>query len=318
MESEKMKILNPLVTVNILSYNRKDELRHTLTKVFEQDYKNIEVIVVDNASIDGTQEMINNQFPEVRLIQLSKNIGIAGWNKGFEIAKGEYVLVLDDDSYPDVTTTFFGVVFLEQNLNYGIVTFKIINNRINEIETRSYKVENPYLFHGCGSLIRTNVIKQIGGFDPDYFLYYNEMDLTIRCYQEKIKIKYLSEREVYHQSEELETNYEKNKYHLHKTKYEQFFKGHIRFLVKHFELKYVIFYGSKWIFNRFIIASFFNYFSSFIKVILELPMVISSAFKSRQKVDKVIQHYYNNGNQALIDRDFFPNYEKIKQKIIGE
>ena len=49
---------NPLVTVNILSFNRKNELRHTLTKVFEQDYKNIEVIVVDNASSDGTQEMV--------------------------------------------------------------------------------------------------------------------------------------------------------------------------------------------------------------------------------------------------------------------
>ncbi len=45
---------NPLVTVNILSYNRRDELRNTLNKVFEQDYKNIEVIVVDNSSSDGS------------------------------------------------------------------------------------------------------------------------------------------------------------------------------------------------------------------------------------------------------------------------
>ena len=85
----------PLVTVNILSFNRKDELRNTLTKVYEQDYKNIEVIVVDNASSDGSPEMVKNEFPKVQLIQLEKNIGIAGWNEGFEIAKGEYVLVLD-------------------------------------------------------------------------------------------------------------------------------------------------------------------------------------------------------------------------------
>ena len=51
MESEKMKILNPLVTVNILSYNRKEELCFTLSKVFEQNYKNIEVIVVDNVFV---------------------------------------------------------------------------------------------------------------------------------------------------------------------------------------------------------------------------------------------------------------------------
>ncbi len=90
---------NPLVTVNILSFNRREELRNTLTKVFEQDYKNIEIIVVDNASSDGSSEMVKNEFPDVQLIQLEENIGIAGWNEGFKAAKGVYVLVLDDDSY---------------------------------------------------------------------------------------------------------------------------------------------------------------------------------------------------------------------------
>ena len=92
------------VTVNILSHNRKNELRHTLTKIYEQDYKNIEIIVVDNASSDGTPIMVETEFPEVKLIKLYKNIGIAGWNKGFEVASGEYILVLDDDSYPGSDT----------------------------------------------------------------------------------------------------------------------------------------------------------------------------------------------------------------------
>lgn len=52
----------PLVTVNILSFNRKDELRNTLTKVYDQDYKNIEIIVVDNASGDGSSEMVKKNF----------------------------------------------------------------------------------------------------------------------------------------------------------------------------------------------------------------------------------------------------------------
>ena len=70
--------IQPLVTINILSYNRKDELRHTLTKVFEQDYKNIEVIIVDNASNDGSSQMVEKEFFGVNLIKLNKNIGIAG------------------------------------------------------------------------------------------------------------------------------------------------------------------------------------------------------------------------------------------------
>ena len=78
----------PLVTVNILSYNRKDELRNTLQKVYEQDYENIEVIVVDNASSDGSPEMVDKEFPGAKLIKLEKNIGIAGWNEGFVGARG--------------------------------------------------------------------------------------------------------------------------------------------------------------------------------------------------------------------------------------
>ncbi len=45
--------------------------------------------------------MLGEQYPSVRVVRLEENIGIAGWNKGFEIAKGEYILVLDDDSYPE-------------------------------------------------------------------------------------------------------------------------------------------------------------------------------------------------------------------------
>ena len=94
---------NPLVTVNILSFNRRDYLKITLEKVFEQSYKNIEVFVVDNASTDGTIEMVKKEFPQVRLIQLKKNIGIAGWNEGFKNAKGEFVLVLDDSFLTELT-----------------------------------------------------------------------------------------------------------------------------------------------------------------------------------------------------------------------
>ena len=80
MKNNTENIVEPLVTVNILSYNRKDDLRNTLTKVFEQDYKIIEVIVVDNASSDGSCEMVESEFPQVKLIRLKEIIGIAGWN----------------------------------------------------------------------------------------------------------------------------------------------------------------------------------------------------------------------------------------------
>ena len=71
--------------------------------------------------------MVEREFPSVHLIKLKKNIGIAGWNEGFKIAKGEYVLVLDDDSYPDADTISNGMDYLIELKNFGILAISIYN-----------------------------------------------------------------------------------------------------------------------------------------------------------------------------------------------
>ncbi len=188
---------NPLVTVNILSFNRKDELRITLTKVFEQDYKNIEVIVVDNASTDGTQEMVKEEFPQVKLIELEENIGIAGWNKGFEIAKGEYVLVFDDDSYPEESTIKIGLEKLNLRPNTKIIALNVYNTKLKFYETKNYS-EYPFSFIGCGAIIKKDLIDEIGGYNRLYFLYHNELDLSIRCLNCGYKIFFAKDANIIH------------------------------------------------------------------------------------------------------------------------
>src|SRR4051794_16334601 len=93
----------PLVTVAILAYNRRDALAVTLDKVLgELDHPadRLEVIVVDNASDDGTAEMVRERFPSVTVIRNEENVGIGGWNRAFEAGRGDWFLVLDDDCYP--------------------------------------------------------------------------------------------------------------------------------------------------------------------------------------------------------------------------
>jgi len=173
----------PLVTVNILSFNRKDELRNTLTKVFEQDYKNIEVIVIDNASSDGSVEMIKNEFPLVQLIQMKENIGIAGWNEGFKAAKGEYVLVLDDDSYPITNTIRIGINKLMNENKIGIIACNIVTGSQSDFLSsyHSSDLEKPVnSFVGCGAIIRTSVFKSVGGFESELFLYFHEVEIALR------------------------------------------------------------------------------------------------------------------------------------------
>ena len=296
----------------MVSFNRKSIIEFTLNKIYEQEYYPFEIIIFDNASDDGTCEMIEKKYCEVNLIKNNKNIGIEGYNIAFKLAQGQYFLILDDDSYPDKTTLGYGVEYLQSNQEFSVATFKIFNICLNKSETESFKLINPHLFHGCGTIWKRNVYENIGGYDSDYFLYYNEIDHSIRCYDQNIKIKYLPEKIVFHQpipNQKVKTT---NNYHLHKKKYEQYFSGHIRFLIKHFDLKYVLVYGLKWILNRFIIALIFNYYFSFFKSLIAIPKVIFVSRQKRKPVSKNVQKYYNYGSQPLIDRFYFPNYSRKK------
>ncbi len=185
--------MRPLVTVNILSYNRKNELQHTLQKVFAQDYNNIEVIVVDNNSIDGSAEMVKTEYPDVRLIELQKNIGIAGWNEGAKIAKGEYLLFLDDDSYAAKKTLSSILPMCEKN--------KIIALDIRDSDGKRSTPQELQLiptFIGCGVIIPQDVFRELNGFEPLLFLYGHEEEFSMRAVQKGYTLQFIPKMVVYH------------------------------------------------------------------------------------------------------------------------
>ncbi len=193
----------PLVSINILSFNRREELKNTLQKVYEQSYKNIEIIVVDNASTDGSPQMVKKEFPGVILIELDKNIGIAGWNKGFEIAKGEYVLVLDDDAYPAEDAIALGVDEILKDGKIACIAFNIsdLNSR-NKIRTNWLpsqevsKCEWP-VFIGCAALFRKKMLPR-QPMPEDYFIYQHELPISATIYSQDGKIIYLKDAIAHH------------------------------------------------------------------------------------------------------------------------
>lgn len=86
------------VSVIIPSWDRKDDLRLALTSLMKQDYDNFEILVVDNGSRDGTIEMVEGYFPNVRLIKNPSNLGTSiAKNLGVAVSKGSLVLFLDSD-----------------------------------------------------------------------------------------------------------------------------------------------------------------------------------------------------------------------------
>lgn len=303
---------NPLVTVNILTYNRMDDLRITLQNVLSQNYKNIEVIVVDNGSNDRTGEMIRGGFPFVKYIRLEKNIGIAGWNEGFKSAKGEYILVLDDDSYPTDDCIQKGLRELVQNKNLGIAAFNIFNSRLQKSETDTF-MSKPYLFNGCGALIRKKVIDDVGFFNEQIFVYYHELDYSARVYNCGYEIKYLPDAGVIH----------RQSFHArHLKSYEDPFKSSFRYyhyfisyaivLLQRFYFRHCLFYFLKWMMNRLIICVRFGYYKTFVKALFYLLANSIRILKKREVLNNETQKFYRYGNEALIDRTYFPNFKKPK------
>jgi glycosyltransferase involved in cell wall biosynthesis len=105
-------VLMPTVSICIPAYNRKEYLRHTLDSVFAQTYKDYEVIVVDDGSTDGTQEMVSNTGYNVRYYWQENRGEPATCNRLIELAEGKYVSFIhsDDPLVPDAIERMVNVV----------------------------------------------------------------------------------------------------------------------------------------------------------------------------------------------------------------
>lgn len=183
----------------ILNFNREQELLVTIGKTLElmagnSDY---EVIVVDNASSDQSVAAVRSLFPQVQLIERHTNIGIAGWNDGFEQAAGEYLVVLDDDSNI-VSGLDEAVAVLDANPQTGILALNVTGGAF----PTNYLVhmEDNIDFIGCGAIIRKELFNKIGGFAEWLFIYTHEWEYAIRCLEAGYGIKYFANCLVDHRT----------------------------------------------------------------------------------------------------------------------
>ncbi len=117
-----------LVTFMIATRNRVDELEKTLAACLAQDFSSYEILVVDDASSDGTFERVRTRFPHVNIVRRERNQGsIAARNDIVRRAKGKYIIGLDDDSrFVDLDACRRVVARLEAEPDLGIISFQAI------------------------------------------------------------------------------------------------------------------------------------------------------------------------------------------------
>jgi GT2 family glycosyltransferase len=125
---------NPLVAINILTYNGENLIEQCLKSVLNQTYSNIEVLVIDNHSIDRTIEKIRNSQPKagppraekIKIIENKENLGFAaGHNLGINESKGDYVLCLNQDVILDKDFVKYAIEAMEKDDKIGSVQGKL-------------------------------------------------------------------------------------------------------------------------------------------------------------------------------------------------
>jgi GT2 family glycosyltransferase len=225
----------PDVSVVVVSYNTREILRQCLSRLSEQlPAVRGEVIVVDNASTDGSADMVAADFPQATLVRSRVNLGFAaGNNRAFAVARGRYVVLLNPDAFLGEGALARAVALMDRHPRAGIAggrledtdgrlqpsgrLFPSLANELLVLSGLAHRFPHSRLFGrfdrtwadpglaarvdwvpGAFTILRHDALAAVGGFDERFFLYYEEVDLCRRMAATGREVWYWPEIRVTH------------------------------------------------------------------------------------------------------------------------
>ncbi len=258
----------PSVSIIIVNLNGKELLRRCLTSILTTNYPSFEIVVVDNASTDGSVEFIKRLFgtySSLKIVENRKNLGHAeGCNIGARVTGGKYLVFLDSDtemktwrhaldnehSYAPKDWLLELVKVMESDKSIGIAQAKIVlaeDSRLLDYTCMAIDAlgtwyatygakenelkENLEILaasSGC-SIVRREIFDEIGGFDPDYFIYDDDTDFSLRTRLFGYNILFVPSAVIVHHGSTLRGIDKKTVYHSAKNR--------ICTMLKNYELK---------------------------------------------------------------------------------
>ena len=215
---------NPLISVIVLNWNGKRYLERCLPSLCNQTYPNLEIILVDNGSNDGSVEFFQeHDSNSIHLITCPENIGFAaGNNLGIRASKGEYIATLNNDTETDPRWLEELIKGMKVDERIGMCASKIYlskdphiidsvghiiyrdgsnrgRGRLEEDKGQFSKNEEVFFPSACAALYSKKMLDEIGLFDESFFAYYEDADLGLRARLAGWKCLFLPRAIVYHE-----------------------------------------------------------------------------------------------------------------------
>lgn len=219
--------MSHLVSIIVLNYNGKQFLKGCFESIFKLDYPEIEVILADDCSSDGSVEYTREHFPQVRVLVNEKNSGACtSFNNAASQAKGVFIAKVDNDVIvkEDWLTELMAVITNDplvgvagsliwhygfdgvQDIGSGVDIFGYPVNYYTIYGLANGPRGNCDVFYvsGCSMLMRKDEFFKMGGFDEDYFIYKDDLDLCWRYRLAGYKVVTCLSSQMAHLSGQLE------------------------------------------------------------------------------------------------------------------
>jgi GT2 family glycosyltransferase/glycosyltransferase involved in cell wall biosynthesis len=212
-----------VVSVVIVNYRGADDTCAALASVGELRWPRdrLEVIVVDNASGDGSVERITKEHPDVQVLALDQNTGFAaGCNAGAQVATGQHLAFLNNDARPDPEWLSAAAAVLDRDGSVACVASKVLDwdgelvdfvdaglgfyghgfkLHAGEPDNPAYDREADVLFaSGAAMVVRASTFREVGGFDERYFLFFEDVDLGWRLWLLGHRVRYVPASLTFH------------------------------------------------------------------------------------------------------------------------
>ena len=246
------------VSVIIVNYNTLELTKNTIESVFEKTKGlNYEIILVDNASTDGSVEFFESNYKnKIIFIKNNENLGFGrANNKGIEIAKGKYIFLLNSDTLLMNNAIKILFDFMEKNIECGVCGGNLFDRDNRPIHSFKKELVNIYsdfdfiknfilkfiykkridfnytnknievgYITGADMFIRKKILEKVGIFDSDFFMYFEETELTSRIKSTGKKIISVPQAKIIH-LEGKSTQFKERKFRMFtESKYKYFYK----------------------------------------------------------------------------------------------